>query len=153
VPRNLARSSLRKGLQPKSSEVAEAGSRHPNSDRAVRRQHPSLHHGRTRRPVLCLYPGMGPHEHASSQGHRSGGGSGRRRLHQRRMRVVKLKEETKRLMNVTDKNSLPVFDPRGVVESTNTPIAARVNKLDGLRLAILDNSKWNANKILRTSTA
>lgn len=57
------------------------------------------------------------------------------------------------LMKVTDSNSLLVFDPRGVVESANIPIAARVKKLDGLRLAILDNSKWNANKILRTSTA
>jgi hypothetical protein len=57
------------------------------------------------------------------------------------------------LMKVTDKNSLLVFDPRGVVESANIAIAARVKKLDGLRLAILDNSKWNANKILRTSTA
>jgi hypothetical protein len=57
------------------------------------------------------------------------------------------------LMKVTEQNSLLVFDPRGVVESANIPIAARVKKLDGLRLAILDNSKWNANKILRTSTA
>ena len=57
------------------------------------------------------------------------------------------------LMKVTDANSVMIFDPRGVVESSNTPIAARPNNLDGLRLAILDNSKWNANKILRTSTA
>jgi len=57
------------------------------------------------------------------------------------------------LMKVTDSSSLLIFDPRGVVESANIPIAARVKKLDGLRLAILDNSKWNANKILRTSTA
>jgi hypothetical protein len=56
------------------------------------------------------------------------------------------------LMKVSDGNSLLMFDPRGVVESANVPIAARVAKLDGLRLAILDNSKWNANKILRTST-
>ena len=28
-------------------------------------------------------------------------------------------------------------------------IASRVRKLDGLRLAILDNSKWNCNKMLR----
>jgi hypothetical protein len=46
-----------------------------------------------------------------------------------------------------------VFDPRGIVESASTPIATRAKTLDGLRLAILDNSKWNANKILRTSTA
>ena len=57
------------------------------------------------------------------------------------------------LMKVTDSNSVLVFDPRGIVESANTPIAARPKSLDGLRLAILDNSKWNANKILRTSTA
>ena len=57
------------------------------------------------------------------------------------------------LMKVTNSNSLLVFDPRGVVKSANTPIAPRSQKLDGLRLAILDNSKWNANKILRTSTA
>src|SRR6202011_1381468 len=43
--------------------------------------------------------------------------------------------------------------PRGVLESANPPVAARPTSLDGLRLAILDNSKWNANKVLRASTA
>ena len=57
------------------------------------------------------------------------------------------------LMKVTDANSLLVFDPRGSVETSDTPIAARPASLDGLRLAILDNSKWNANKILRGSAA
>ena len=57
------------------------------------------------------------------------------------------------LMKVTDANSALVVDPRGTVESSNTPIAARPRSLDGLRLAVLDNSKWNANKILRASTA
>jgi hypothetical protein len=57
------------------------------------------------------------------------------------------------LMKVTDTNSVLVFDPRGRVYSSDTPIAARPASLDGLRLAILDNSKWNANKILRSSTA
>ena len=57
------------------------------------------------------------------------------------------------LMKVTDTNSALVFDPRGSVVSTNMPFAARPTSLDGLRLAILDNSKWNANKILRTSTS
>lgn len=57
------------------------------------------------------------------------------------------------LMKVSESNSVLVFDPRGVVESSNTPIAARPKSLDGLRLAIFDNSKWNANKVLRTSTA
>ena len=57
------------------------------------------------------------------------------------------------LMKVTDANSALVFDPRGTIESANMPIVARPVSLDGLRLAVLDNSKWNANKILRASTA
>jgi len=57
------------------------------------------------------------------------------------------------LMQVTDANSVLVFDPRGRVETSNTPIAVRPTSIDGLRLAILDNSKWNANKILRGSAA
>jgi hypothetical protein len=55
------------------------------------------------------------------------------------------------LKRVTDSNSVLVFDPRGSVEASNTPTAMRPASLDGLRLAILDNSKWNANKILRGS--
>jgi hypothetical protein len=43
----------------------------------------------------------------------------------------------------------PVYDPRGVVGADERPIAARVPKPDGLRLGILDNTKWNANKLLR----
>jgi hypothetical protein len=43
----------------------------------------------------------------------------------------------------------PVYDPRGVVEAKAKPIAARVAALDGLRLGVLDNTKWNANKLLR----
>ena len=57
------------------------------------------------------------------------------------------------LMKVTDANSVLVFDPRGRVEASDTPIAVRPTSLDGLRLAILDNSKWNASKILRGSAA
>jgi len=57
------------------------------------------------------------------------------------------------LMKVTDPDSVLVYDPRGIVETANVPIAARPKKLDGLRLAILDNSKWNANKVLRASVA
>jgi hypothetical protein len=46
-----------------------------------------------------------------------------------------------------------VFDPRGRVEANDAPIAPRVAALDGLRLGILDNSKWNANKLLRGAQA
>lgn len=42
-----------------------------------------------------------------------------------------------------------VYDPRGTVEATPAPTAPRVKRLEGLRLGILDNTKWNANKLLR----
>ena len=44
---------------------------------------------------------------------------------------------------------IQVYDPRGVVGAEQKAIAARVKALDGLRLGILDNTKWNANKLLR----
>ncbi|HEX3342015.1 MAG TPA: UGSC family (seleno)protein [Pseudolabrys sp.] len=52
-----------------------------------------------------------------------------------------------------DKSPVLVFDPRGIVDFTITPRALRKTKLDGLRLGILDNSKWNANKLLRGASA
>ena len=46
-----------------------------------------------------------------------------------------------------------VYDPRGVVTAEAKPISARVPKFAGLRLGVLDNSKWNGNKLLRKATA
>ena len=52
------------------------------------------------------------------------------------------------LMNV--QNLKPkVYDPRGVIRSVAIPTAKRIGTLGGLRLGVLDNSKWNANKLLR----
>ena len=45
--------------------------------------------------------------------------------------------------------TIPVYDPRGVVEAAPLAISPRVRKLEGLRLGLLDNTKWNANKLLR----
>ena len=42
-----------------------------------------------------------------------------------------------------------VFDPRGVVEIESLELSQRPATLDGLRLGILDNTKWNANRLLR----
>jgi hypothetical protein len=42
-----------------------------------------------------------------------------------------------------------VYDPRGVVEAEAKPPAPRVATLEGLRLGVLDNSKWNAGRLLR----
>jgi len=52
-----------------------------------------------------------------------------------------------------DKSPVLLFDPRGIVDLTITPRALRKTRLDGLRLGILDNSKWNANKLLRGASA
>lgn len=46
-------------------------------------------------------------------------------------------------------NEVRVYDPRGVVEAETAHIAQRVKSLNGLRLGILDNTKWNGNKLLR----
>lgn len=44
---------------------------------------------------------------------------------------------------------IQTYDPRGVVGAEKKAVAARVKSLDGLRLGVLDNTKWNANKLLR----
>ena len=51
------------------------------------------------------------------------------------------------------KTSTLVFDPCGVVGEDTTPTAQRKTQLAGLRLGILDNSKSNANKLLRGASS
>ena len=46
-------------------------------------------------------------------------------------------------------STIPVYDPRGVVEAARLAPAPRAKKLEGLRLGLLDNTKWNASKLLR----
>jgi hypothetical protein len=46
-----------------------------------------------------------------------------------------------------------VFDPRGQVEAELVVPAKRVASLDGKRLGILDNTKWNAGKLLRKTVS
>ena len=41
-----------------------------------------------------------------------------------------------------------VFDPTGIVEISVKPLAQRARDLHGLRLAVLDNTKWNGAKLL-----
>ena len=42
-----------------------------------------------------------------------------------------------------------VFDPRGRVDAQRIMPASRVMALSGLRLGVLDNTKWNASRLLR----
>jgi hypothetical protein len=46
-----------------------------------------------------------------------------------------------------------VFDPRGRVDAERIAPAPRVAVLDGLRLGILDNTQWNAGRLLRKTAA
>ena len=50
-------------------------------------------------------------------------------------------------------NYQTVFDPRGRVDTERVAPAPRVASLDGMRLGILDNTKWNAGKLLRRTAA
>lgn len=52
-----------------------------------------------------------------------------------------------------NKPDIIAFDPRGIVEATPMPLAPRVADINGLRLAILDNTKWNGNRLLRKTAA
>jgi hypothetical protein len=48
---------------------------------------------------------------------------------------------------------LVVFDPRGVIEAERIMPAPRLAALNGLRLGVLDNTKWNGNRLLRKTAA
>jgi hypothetical protein len=50
-------------------------------------------------------------------------------------------------------DDLTVFDPRGRVDAERVGLAPRAIALKGLRLGILDNTKWNANRLLRKTAA
>ena len=54
---------------------------------------------------------------------------------------------------MTELNHAIAFDPRGVVETEPLALAPRVGRLDGLRLGALDNTKWNANRLLCKTVA
>ena len=51
------------------------------------------------------------------------------------------------------RTTVEIFDPCGIVDLGSRPLADRKTDLKGLRLGILDNSKWNANKLLRGAAA
>jgi hypothetical protein len=69
-------------------------------------------------------------------------------MRRRRLRALTL--EKNMLMEL---QRVRVYDPRGAVRPEDVPVASRKAGLSGLRLGILDNSKWNANKLLRGAAA
>jgi hypothetical protein len=60
---------------------------------------------------------------------------------------------TKRRLPVSKDAGEIVFDPRGAVETEPRALSARVAALNGLRLGVLDNTKWNAGRLLRKTAA
>jgi hypothetical protein len=46
-----------------------------------------------------------------------------------------------------------VFDPRGTVTPAAVLAAPRLETLQGVRLGVLDNSKWNGSTLLRHTLA
>jgi len=54
---------------------------------------------------------------------------------------------------MADKGYEIVFDPRGRIDVERTAPAPRVASLAGLRLGVLDNTKWNAGRLLRKTAA
>jgi hypothetical protein len=54
---------------------------------------------------------------------------------------------------ITNEPDQTVFDPRGVVEAELMAPAPRTRDLNGLRLGVLDNTKWNANRLLRKTVS
>jgi hypothetical protein len=54
---------------------------------------------------------------------------------------------------MAEKGYQAVYDPRGRVEAQLLALAPRVAALAGLRLGILDNTKWNASRLLRKTAA
>ena len=50
-------------------------------------------------------------------------------------------------------SEVAVFDPRGRIDAERVALSPRAAALKGLRLGILDNTKWNANRLLRKTGA
>ena len=55
--------------------------------------------------------------------------------------------------SITLETGQVVFDPRGEVGAEPKEMSARLGDLKGIRLGVLDNSKWNASKLLRKAVS
>ena len=51
-------------------------------------------------------------------------------------------------MTTTLETGHRVYDPRGIVEAEAKPISKRVPSLKGIRVGVLDNTKWNGRRFL-----
>ena len=77
---------------------------------------------------------------------------GRPRLRGRHLSALEFKREEEETMSDVITGQV-VYDPRGVVEAEAQPTAKRVRNLKGLKLGVLDNTKWNGRRLLEKTTA
>ena len=54
---------------------------------------------------------------------------------------------------ITQSPAFHPYDPRGVVEAEQREIAPRETSVAGLRVGVLDNTKWNGWKVLERTAA
>ncbi|HEY4440934.1 MAG TPA: hypothetical protein VGN14_10775 [Candidatus Elarobacter sp.] len=47
-----------------------------------------------------------------------------------------------------ERSGVPLYDPRGEIRAEHRALSPRIAALDGLRVAVLDNTKWNGWKLL-----
>lgn len=58
------------------------------------------------------------------------------------------------MMNrVNSETGQRVYDPRGIVEAEPKSVSSRVSSLTGLRIGVLDNTKWNGRRLLEKTLA
>lgn len=56
-------------------------------------------------------------------------------------------------MNEREPLEYRIYDPRGIVHAEHRDIAPRVASIAGLRVGVLDNTKWNGWKVLERTMA
>jgi hypothetical protein len=54
---------------------------------------------------------------------------------------------------VGESSGILLYDPRGTIHAERREPASRIGSLDGLRVAVLDNTKWNGWKLLDRTMA
>ena len=158
---------LRQDLQPQPAALVQARPRSAHPDRAQSRPHPSVRDRRHRRAVLGLHPWLGTYVVAGAARDR-----GRRpvRSSLRRRHVLSLSPSWPGAARpspwipgtspgMTKEGGL--LDGRRITRLRSARAGrcraggpgAAAAALKGLRLGILDNTKWNANRLLRKTAA
>ena len=145
--RPLRQRALRQGLQPQPARRGTSAS--PTRARPIVPGPDHIHlfvAGGEAGRFSAFIPGWGHMSSPVLRGMDGAAAGGRAAVHRRHVRAL---ASSFHKPGVTDEDRFRVYDPRGGVEAQPLAAAPRVKKLEGLRLGLLDNTKWNANKLLR----